>query len=180
VPHIAIVGLMASGKTTVGTALAARLGWPYRDSDADILATTGRTARQIADDEGVEHLHDLELAALRAALARDEAGVIGVAASVIDTDEGRAALGDPAVCVIWLRVTPATIRERMDPHDHRPHPEPLEDQAARRDPWFAAVADVKVDTDPGPDGRDRTFDDVIDDVVRRVNRWLDNDGSSLG
>lgn len=41
VRRIVLVGLMASGKTTVGRALAAHLGWQFDDSDASIEAATG-------------------------------------------------------------------------------------------------------------------------------------------
>ncbi len=45
--HVVLVGLMGSGKTTVGRLLAARLGRPLVDSDAVIEGTTGRTVREI-------------------------------------------------------------------------------------------------------------------------------------
>jgi dephospho-CoA kinase len=54
--HLVMVGLMGSGKTTVGMALARRLGLPHRDSDVDLLARTGRSARAIAAADGVEAL----------------------------------------------------------------------------------------------------------------------------
>ena len=40
-PRIVLVGMMGSGKSTVGQLLAERLGWEYRDSDADVETTTG-------------------------------------------------------------------------------------------------------------------------------------------
>ena len=44
-----MVGLMGVGKSTIGAALAARLGWSFRDSDTDILAATGLTAVVLGD-----------------------------------------------------------------------------------------------------------------------------------
>jgi shikimate kinase len=143
--HVVIVGLMGSGKTTVGAALAAALGRPHRDSDADLLAATGRTARELADDVGIVALHDLELRHLLDALGEPDPVVISAAASTIDEPAGRAALDDPGITVVWLRVDPAAAAARQAADDHRPLPEALEVQARRRDPLFTALADVVVD-----------------------------------
>ena len=143
--HIVVMGLMGSGKTTIGRALAERLGLPYRDSDADIEADEGRTAREIAATDGVERLHDLELAHLGRRLGEPGRSVISAAASVIDEPSARPLLEAPGVTVVWLRIDPATAARRAARGDHRPSPEPLVEQAARRDPVFRAVADIEVD-----------------------------------
>ena len=143
--HLVIVGLMGSGKTTVGAALAAALGRPHRDSDADLFASTGRTARELAVDIGVGPLHELELRHLLDALAEPDPVVISAAASTIDEPAGRAALADPAVTVVWLRIGPAAAAARQAPDDHRPLPEALDVQARRRDPLFGDAADLTVD-----------------------------------
>jgi shikimate kinase len=146
--HIVLVGLMGSGKTTVGARLAAALGWRHRDSDADLRDATGRTARELAEDDGIDRLHEMELQHLLGALGEAEPSVISAAASVIDEPRARAALDDPTIQVVWLRIDPATAARRAAPArggDHRPAPEPLEDQARRRDPLFAELADVPID-----------------------------------
>ena len=143
--HVVVVGLMGSGKTTLGKAVATALGWPHRDSDAELEAAHGRTARALGDDIGIERLHELELRLLLEALAAPEPSVISAAASTIDEPEGRAALAAPDVFVAWLRIDPETAARRARPGDHRPKPEDLAVQAARRDPLFAAVADVVLD-----------------------------------
>ena len=40
---IVLVGLMGAGKTSIGRRLAARLGLPFRDADAEIEAAAGST-----------------------------------------------------------------------------------------------------------------------------------------
>lgn len=144
--QIVIVGLMGAGKTTIGSRLAAALGRPLRDSDVEIQRATGRTARTIAAEDGIEALHDLEARHVLDALAGEPA-VITAAASVIDVDGVVAALADPEVTVVWLRVSSAVAAGRARVDDHRPSPEPLAVQAARRDPRFASVARIVVDVD---------------------------------
>jgi shikimate kinase len=144
--HVVVLGLMGSGKTTVGTRLARALDVPYRDSDADLRAATGSSAREIAARDGIDALHALELRHLLDALAAPGPSVISAAASTIDDPEGRAALADPTVHVVFLRIDPAVAAQRVTKGTHRPSPEDLRIQAARRDPRFRSVADQEVDT----------------------------------
>lgn len=109
--HVVVLGPMAVGKTTVARALAARLGRPWRDSDADLAAARGITGRQLAQAEGVDALHRWEADHLLAALADPVPSVVAAAASVVDDPRCRAALG-PADVVV-LSAPPAVLARRM-------------------------------------------------------------------
>ena len=61
---VVLMGLMGAGKTTVGRGLAARLGWPFHDSDDDLARATGVTARQLVARDGTVVLHAVEAAVL--------------------------------------------------------------------------------------------------------------------
>ncbi|QDQ16184.1 shikimate kinase [Streptomyces spectabilis] len=81
---------MGSGKSTVGGLLAERLGLPYRDTDADIVAAQGREISDIFVEDGEEHFRALERAAVRAAVCGHE-GVLGLGGGAV-LDEGTRAL----------------------------------------------------------------------------------------
>ena len=78
--HIVLVGLMASGKTTVGRLLAEALGVPFSDSDTAIELERGTTVKELADEIGVDEMHELEAAHLLTALA----AMIGAATILVD------------------------------------------------------------------------------------------------
>jgi shikimate kinase len=145
--HIALVGLMGSGKTTVGRSIAAVLGRVMRDSDEDISAQTGLTAAEYSAAHGIDALHALEAVLLLDALASAEPVVVAAAASTIEDARCRAALGD--AFVIWLKAAPPVLATRAQSSRHRPLDTDavaqLEAQARRRAPLFAAVADQVVD-----------------------------------
>ncbi|MGO1896404.1 MAG: shikimate kinase [Brachybacterium sp.] len=67
-PVAVLIGPMAAGKTSVGRALAARLGVPFADLDALIVQETGRTIPDIFRLEGEQAFRDREAAALVRAL----------------------------------------------------------------------------------------------------------------
>ena len=75
---------------------------------------------------------------------------MGAAASTVEIPSCRAALGDHFVA--WLRAAPEVVAARLDQAAHRRDLGTdalgaLRDLADRRDPLYAAVADVVVDVD---------------------------------
>ena len=162
--HLVLVGLMGTGKTTTGRILAARLGWPMRDSDAEIEALTGRTVKELRDELGTDPMHDLEAQALLRALADVGPDVVGAAASVVDREDCRSALRGDGVAVAWLTLSPATEARRFTSGTHRPWygDDPrafLARQARERDPAFRSLDPVIVATD------DREPDAVADAIL---------------
>jgi shikimate kinase len=150
--HIVIVGLMGAGKSTVGQAVAERLGWAFRDSDTDIEEATGRTVRELGVEVGVPAMHELEARELLTALDDPNPEVIAAAASTIDVEACRRRLAEPDVLVIWLRADPATLAERFGSSTHRPSYGPdttefLAEQAARRYPHYMALDPAVIDVD---------------------------------
>jgi shikimate kinase len=159
---------MAVGKSTVGRALAARLGRPFRDSDEDLEATRGVTGRALAQREGVDALHRWEAEHLRAALAGTQPAVVAAAASVVDDDASLAALREPFV--VWLRAPAAVVAQRIaDGTRGDDHRRPLGDAAAvaeleaHRAGRFAAVADLTIDT--VADGTTMNPDAIVATIV---------------
>ena len=147
--RITLVGLMGSGKTTVGEALGRRLGWRYRDNDLELLARFGANAAELADRNGVDALHAAESAVLLDLLNEDECSVITAAASTLERPACRRALADRAY-VVWLRAKPATLAGRAAQGEARPLEKDVElqlrRQARRRHPLLERLADLTVDT----------------------------------
>jgi shikimate kinase len=146
------MGLMGSGKTTVGRMLAERLGWPLHDSDVEIEAATGRTVKLLRDELGVDEMHELERRQLLDALADPGNSVIAAAASVVDSQACRDALRAPGVTVVFLTASPGVAAARFESSEHRPwfgsDPQTfLAEQAAARYPLFRSVDPIELATD---------------------------------
>jgi shikimate kinase len=167
VTHIVLVGMMGSGKTTVGRIVAERLGLPFSDSDELVEARTGRTVRQISYDEGVAAYRILETQALLDALATSAPSVIAAAGGVVLSPTNRATLRSSDATVVWLQADPVLLVDRVTSAGHRPL---LEDDPAgtlqqmfrEREHLYREVADLVVDID----GRD--VPDVVDAVLEAV------------
>ena len=150
--HVVLLGLMGTGKTVVGQALAAHLALPFSDNDRAIMDATGLTAREIRELRGVGVLHTLESQHLLDAVDRPASSVIGAAASVVEDERCRTALAGAGVLPIWLRARAETLAERFHNEAHRPlfGDSPLvffRDQIAVRSPLYSALGLAVVDVD---------------------------------
>ena len=147
--RIALVGLMGSGKTTVGEPLARVLGWRYRDNDRELHARFGATAAELADRNGMDALHAAEAAVLLDMLGGNEDSVITAAASTLERPTCRQALADNSY-VVWLRAKPSTLAARAGAGSGRPWEKDVEvqlrRQARRRHPLLERLANLTVDS----------------------------------
>ena len=149
--RIVLVGMMGSGKTTVGRGLADRLGWAFWDNDATLLAATGRDARTLAATLGEDELHALELDTLARGLAFEGPAVVCAPGSAALAAPGQALLARE--WVVWLRATAETLLGRVE-HERDARPlladvsaEQLHALEVVRRPGYEAVADIIVDVD---------------------------------
>lgn len=148
--HLVLVGMMGSGKTVVGRAVAARLGRRFVDTDALVAERAGRSVRAIFTEEGEDAFRALEAEALAVALASPAPAVIAAGGGAVLRADNRERLRRARV--VWLRAAPATLAARVGGADHRPllDDDPvgtLERLAAARRPLYEEVADVAVDVD---------------------------------
>jgi len=168
--HIVLIGLMASGKSTVGRGLAARLGLDFCDNDELLVRRTGRAAREIEAAEGIDALHRAEAAALIAALAGSRPAVIDAAAGAVPAPGVESALAGHDV--VYLRASPDVLQRRIEREaddGHRPFvtttdlAQVLRQQFDARDALYHRLATIEVDAD-------RTPDELIDAISSQVAR----------
>jgi shikimate kinase len=152
--RVLLVGMMGSGKSTIGRLLADASGWPYVDNDELVKRSSGATARRLLAERGEAEMRRAESGALAAGLALPPPVIVGVAAGAILEPADREAMRAAGI-VVWLRARAEVLAARAAGADHRPW---LDGDArawmaatlARREPLYASVADHVVDTDAVP------------------------------
>jgi shikimate kinase len=146
-----LVGMMGSGKTTVGRLLSQRTGWPYHDNDELLARLYRATPREILAGRGESVLRESESRALALGLDAQPPCIIGAAGGTILDQTNRRRL-QAAGIVAWLRASAAELEARAMSGAHRPWIDTgggtwIASAVKSRDPLYASVADITLDTD---------------------------------
>lgn len=162
-PAVVLVGAPGAGKTAVGSAVAARLGLPFRDTDHDTEEAAGATITEIFVDEGESGFRKREREAVRAALTGAR-GVVALGGGAVEDPDTRTDLREGAAAVVWLQVGANEAAKRAGISGPRPLllgnvRTTWLGQLRRREPLYREVADFEVTTD------DRSEDEIAAEVV---------------
>lgn len=170
-PRVTLIGYRGVGKTSVASGLAASLGCPWCDCDVELERRLGRSIADVIRQDGEPAFRDAEQELL-AELLQSFSGVLATGGGVILREANRTQLTEHGRPVVWLQADAATIRGRLaaDPTTVARRPgltmaNPLDEVAAvlaARQPLYAAVADMAVDTAAH----------AVDVVVAHITAWL--------
>lgn len=159
-----LVGMMGSGKTSVGKALAGRTGLPLFDTDEMIAADRGVTVASIWETNGETVFRDLETGQVEGIVAAAHRCVVATGGGVVMRASNVAAMRSNGL-VVWLNAAVDELASRITDDGTRPLlldvpvSRRLDDLLARRAPAYAAAAHHVVDTSG------RTVDEVADEVM---------------
>lgn len=175
--RLVLIGMMGAGKTSIGQALAERLGWPFTDTDDEIVACTGSSIPELFARDGEPVFRQVESEVVTRTLALPGPRVIAVGGGAVVNVANRAGLRDRAT-VVWLRARVTTLAARVGGGDGRPmlRPSPasgsgsaaagcapavaaLERLLTERAPLYEATASFVVDVD------DSSLEEVVDRVA---------------
>jgi shikimate kinase / 3-dehydroquinate synthase len=141
--HVALIGFMGAGKSTLGVEIAKQLGRRLVDLDHEIAQSAQQTIPELFEQRGEAGFRVLEAQATIAALEHERPAVLALGGGAVETPRIRRALSEHALTV-WVDVDPATAWGRVSGKD-RPLARDEDSFRAlheRRRPLYAEWADV--------------------------------------
>lgn len=162
-PALVLIGPPGSGKTTVGAAVAQRLGVPAHDTDQAVETAQGRSISDIFVQDGEAAFRALEREEVLRAL-REETGVVALGGGAVMQEPVAEALREGEHRVVFLDVSIADASRRVGFDVSRPllivNPRAswVRLMQARR-PTYESLAWLQVDTGG------RTPEEIADEIV---------------
>ena len=162
---IVLVGMMGAGKSSIGRRLAARLGIPFVDADAEIEAAAGMTIEDIFTHFGEASFRSGEARVIARLL---EAGpqVLATGGGAFINPESRASIRRNGIS-IWLRADFEVLYRRVKRRNDRPllktndPAETLRQLLAEREPVYAQ-ADASVHS------RDVPHEVIVEEILAAI------------
>jgi shikimate kinase len=150
---IVLVGLMGSGKSSIGKRLAHALGLPFCDADTEIEVAAGLTIAEIFQRYGEPHFRDREAKVIERLLSGGEQ-ILATGGGAFMNAATRAAIRLHGVS-IWLKADLETLMRRVRRRSDRPLLKTADPEATMRGlieqryPVYAE-ADIAIDSRDGP------------------------------
>lgn len=138
--NIILIGMPGCGKSTIGKALAERLGKTFVDADVELEKNEGKSIARIIPEDGEVHFRELETKTLEQ-LGKQSGLVIATGGGCVTREENWALLRQNGR-IFWLE------RDlNLLPTDGRPLSQAnrLEDLYAKREPLYRKWADHIID-----------------------------------
>lgn len=114
---IALSGMRGSGKTTVGKALATKLGWEYSDVDQFIENQEGKMIQEIVATQGWDQFRTLEKEAIKT-LSTQENIILGLGGGALMDEENYRELTE--LIIIFLECDISVCAQRIAQCTNRP------------------------------------------------------------
>jgi len=167
---IALIGFMATGKTTVGKILAERLGGEYRHIEMDemIENVAGKSIPKIFSQDGEENFRRLETLICKK-VAKMDYCVISCGGGVVLNKRNIKNLHKKAI-LIYLKSSLEAIYDRILKNGIKSRPvinrENFEEEIKRiytiRKPLYQDAADVELETS------DKDIDMIVDEIIEKL------------
>lgn len=166
---VILVGMMGSGKSSIGRRLAAALELPFVDADAEIEEAAGMTIEEIFAIHGEPYFREGEERVIRRIL-EGSPQVVSTGGGAVVSAQTRAAIAKSGIS-IWLDAPLEILLQRVMRRDNRPLLKSADPRAvltrllAERQPYYEQ-AHLRIES------RDAPHEAVVDDILAILSAHL--------
>jgi shikimate kinase len=166
---IILVGMMGSGKSSIGRRLAAALDLPFVDADAEIEEAAGMAIDDMFAVHGESYFREGEERVIRRIL-QSGPQVLSTGGGAVASPRTRAAIAESGIS-LWLDAPVALLLQRVLRRDNRPllktdDPRAVLERLLAQRRGFYEEADLKIES------RDAPHEAVVDEILGLLSSYL--------
>ena len=113
--NIYLIGMMGSGKSTVGKTLSEKMHKPFIDLDSEIEKGTGKNISEIFDIDGEEQFRKMETKQLK----QYSESIVACGGGIVLKDENREFINENGIAILLL-ATMGELTQRLSASNNRP------------------------------------------------------------
>jgi len=162
--NIYLMGMMGSGKSTVGKTLSQQLGKPFIDLDLEIEQSTGKTISEIFENDGAEHFRNIESNQLQ----QHSDSIVACGGGIILKEENRVIIKENGKAILLTASIPE-LSNRLSASANRPlltddnMEETLTKLWLERQLLYLSTADYTIETDG------KTPEKITEEILNQLN-----------
>jgi shikimate kinase len=166
---IILVGMMGSGKSSIGRRVAVAMDLPFVDADAEIEAAAGMTIEEIFRDHGEPYFREGEERVIRRILQKGPQ-IVSTGGGAVISAQTRAAIAQSGVS-IWLDAPVDLLLQRVSRRDNRPllktdDPRAVLERLLSERGMYYAEADLRYES------RDAPHETVVEEILALLSSHL--------
>jgi shikimate kinase len=113
--NIYLIGMMGSGKSTVGKTLSEKMHKPFVDLDSEIEKAAGKSISEIFDIDGEEQFRKMETKQLK----QYSESIVACGGGIVLKDENREFINENGIAILLLATT-GELTQRLSNSGNRP------------------------------------------------------------
>ena len=162
--NIYLMGMMGSGKSTVGKTLSQQLGKPFIDLDLEIEQSTGKTISEIFENDGAEHFRNIESNQLQ----QHSDSIVACGGGIILKEENRVIIKENGKAILLTASIPE-LSNRLSASANRPlltddnMEETLTKLWLERQLLYLSTTDYTIETDG------KTPEKITEEILNQLN-----------
>ena len=162
--NIYLIGMMGSGKSTVGKTLSEKMHKPFIDLDSEIEKGTGENISEIFDIDGEEQFRKMETKQLK----QYSESIVACGGGIVLKDENREFINENGIAILLL-ATMGELTQRLSASNNRPLLADDNMEEALTKLWMERLIDYLDTADFSIETNGKNPEQLTDEILIQIN-----------
>ena len=161
--NIYLIGMMGSGKSTLGKSLSEKIQKPFIDLDSEIEKATGKSITEIFDIDGEEQFRKMETKQLK----QYSESIVACGGGIVLKDENREFINENGIAILLL-ATMGELTQRLSASNNRPLLADDNMEEALTKLWMERLIDYLDTADFSIETNGKTPEQLTDEILIQI------------